>query len=119
MSNQNKEVNAEINEKLMQKMKTSEGLKLRIGGKYRMKAHPDKNVLYVHILGKEGDIIEMDSFSINDKDERIEQFYGVMLYHNEILSKTLRYPDLCVWGENGEWDGRFSNDSNAIIEEIK
>ena len=92
-------------------------IKLRVGGKYRMKDYPGEYE-YILITGMERDLgIDDGKCYYNDKTNGIDQYHGVIIYKSS-LSGLTRMPDLLVWGENGEWDGAFLEDCNAIIEEI-
>lgn len=88
-------------------------MKIRVGGKYLMKSYPG-SYLYVRILGMEKDLELDDGKSYyNDKQNGIDQYYGVIIYEHG------RGPDLLCWGEDGSWDGAFLDDKNALVEEIQ
>jgi hypothetical protein len=84
-------------------------MKIEIGKKYRMKDYPSA-YLYVHILGRESDIIPI-SF---DEDKR---FFGVVIYQHSLISRITYDTSLGVWGEDGSWDGAYLDDCNAIVSE--
>lgn len=54
--------------------------------------------------------------SLSDK-EPSELYCGVIIY-KDICGDLCRHPDLLAWGENGEWDGAFFDDDNALVCEI-
>lgn len=88
-------------------------MKLEVGRKYRMKDYLG-DYEYVVILGMEKDIGIDDGKSYYLDDNGIDLYHGVIVYKT-ITGDLSRMPDLLVWGANGEWDGAFPNDRNALI----
>lgn len=89
-------------------------IKLRVGGKYRMKNFP-MEYEYVLIIAKESDF-GIDGISYyNDKETGVAEYAGIIIYKNY---KLTRLPDLLSWGEDGSWDGAFLNDTNTIVSEV-
>ena len=93
-------------------------MKIEVGKKYKMKNYP-LEYSYVLIVCKESDLGVEETVS-NYSNEASELFSGVIIYESKALSSGKhRYPELFTWGENGEWDGAFLDDCNALIKEHK
>jgi hypothetical protein len=85
-------------------------VKIKIGGKYRMRAYPSE-YLYVHIICKESDIIPVQTWDEN-------RFLGVIIYSHKLVQRITFDPQLCPWGEDGGWDSvPLGNDCNDIVAE--
>jgi hypothetical protein len=85
-------------------------MKIQIGKRYVMHGYPVP-YKYVQIVCKERDL------GIRSSDLTVEIFLGVIMYDSPL--GLTRYPDACSWGENGEWDGCWINDSSALVAEYE
>ena len=77
-------------------------MKIKVGGKYRMRNYPAPYE-YVKIIGS--------------KDEYEEEvFFGNIISKNFLGLETRS--KLCEWGARGNWDNGKGEDCNDLTEEI-
>lgn len=77
-------------------------MKIKVGGKYRMRNYPAQ-YLHVKIVGSKGEYDE-------------EVFLGNIISKNFLGLETRSH--LCEWGSFGNWDNGAGEDCNDLIEEI-
>jgi len=86
-------------------------MKIQVGKRYVMRNYPGP-YKYVQIICKESDL-----GTARPSYETVDTFLGIIVYHSPL--GLTRYPDACAWGENGEWDGYWINDTNALVAEYE
>ena len=93
-------------------------MKIEAGKKYNMN-HPDKDVAYALILGKESDLgLSTDSEAIDSSGLKSPIYFGVIVYAMDVLTNTLLYrtSSLDTWCESGYACGYRGLETDLISE---